>query len=247
MTTICREYDFPEIYDSEYGSFEPDGPFFISLIKSSEVSLLDIACGTGRLTIPLSSIVSSTTGVDISSKMLDRAKQKGKGSGITWIKQNCTNLALDRKFDLIIMGGNSFQALLSEKSILDLFSGVCSHLNNEGTFAFNTRLLSDSIKRNVKDFKYWENFINEDGEEVQVFGRHHFNLVNSVATYQTLRLWPTHMTLSEIELIFLSADKILSLLEQAGFKVKKVCESAQGDILKKSSQNAYFTCASAKP
>jgi len=47
------EYSDPKLYDAENRDFEPDGPFILSLAKQLGGAVLELGCGTGRVTIPL--------------------------------------------------------------------------------------------------------------------------------------------------------------------------------------------------
>ena len=53
--------------------------YLIWQLKNEEAKILELCCGTGRLTIPIAKKGYHITGVDISHSMLDRAKEKGKG------------------------------------------------------------------------------------------------------------------------------------------------------------------------
>jgi hypothetical protein len=47
------DYADPIIYDRENSSFEPDGPFFLEMAGQAGGPVLDLGCGSGRITIPL--------------------------------------------------------------------------------------------------------------------------------------------------------------------------------------------------
>ncbi|MBP9692837.1 MAG: class I SAM-dependent methyltransferase [Alphaproteobacteria bacterium] len=51
MLDNLEEYSDPLLYDTEYGRYTGDFDLFLNLIETG--SVLDLACGTGRLTIPL--------------------------------------------------------------------------------------------------------------------------------------------------------------------------------------------------
>ncbi|WP_325166714.1 class I SAM-dependent methyltransferase [Viridibacillus soli] len=69
-----------------------------------------MACGTGRVTIPLAENGHQIVGVDIHTGMLDEAKRKSAEQNlpIEWIQQNCTQLDLDFKTSFAYSVGNSF-------------------------------------------------------------------------------------------------------------------------------------------
>src|SRR5688572_10517933 len=74
-------YDHPETYDLEHANDEPDVAFFQSVAeKLQPVRILEVACGTGRLTRPLARTAESwggrVSGIDNSEKMLAQARSK---------------------------------------------------------------------------------------------------------------------------------------------------------------------------
>ena len=51
--TNLEDYVDPILFDLENGDFEPDGPFHLMLAQRLGGSVLELGCGTGRITIPL--------------------------------------------------------------------------------------------------------------------------------------------------------------------------------------------------
>ena len=47
------EYAEPDLYDLENPDFAPDGAFYLALTQQYPGPVLDLGCGTGRITIPL--------------------------------------------------------------------------------------------------------------------------------------------------------------------------------------------------
>ena len=63
-----EEYSDPLDYDSEYGRFTPEvETFYQELALTVQGPILDLACGTGRITIPLAKHGFEITGLDISA------------------------------------------------------------------------------------------------------------------------------------------------------------------------------------
>lgn len=48
-----EEYDDPILYDKENESYTADIPFLLKWAAKTEGTIIDVACGTGRATIPL--------------------------------------------------------------------------------------------------------------------------------------------------------------------------------------------------
>jgi ubiquinone/menaquinone biosynthesis C-methylase UbiE len=126
--------------------------FFCGTVQSGEA--LDIACGTGRITLRLAEIGLKCTGIDTSDPMLGLAKEKARNHGfdITYLNIDMRSFNLHKKFDLLTMAGNSFQALLTEKDQFDCLSSIASHMHDKSLFIMNTRNTTDDEMRNVEQF-----------------------------------------------------------------------------------------------
>ncbi len=219
---ITQEYQHPEFYDCEYGNFTQDFAIFSSYINSGQV--LDLACGTGRLTIELARRGLKCMGIDINASMLSMAQAKSKALGfdILYLQEDMKKFQLEQKFDLITMAGNSFQALLNESDQSSCLACISLHLKKGGFFVFNTRnTVTDEMKIS-KEFEYWHDFLDANGNRVKVYGMQHYDSLNNTVLYITKRVWQTHYTLSKIILKFTNFSSLLNLLNQAGFEILEV-------------------------
>ena len=92
--TPSEEYDDPAEYDLENGLDGPELPFYLSLAQETGGPVLDLACGTGFLTIPLAEAGLAVTGVDVAQNMLDHARRKAGALPIRWLHadslRNCS-------------------------------------------------------------------------------------------------------------------------------------------------------------
>ena len=70
--------DWAEIYDSIYSYVEEDIPFFVEEAINYGGPILELGCGTGRVTIPIAKAGINITGLDISKKCLKRHLLKSK-------------------------------------------------------------------------------------------------------------------------------------------------------------------------
>ena len=68
-------YDNPHLYDLVVPR-GPCEPFYRSVARSTGGPVLELACGTGRLTIPLAQDGHGVVGLDSSACMLRRARAK---------------------------------------------------------------------------------------------------------------------------------------------------------------------------
>lgn len=116
-----------------------DVPFYTEEAKRTGGPVLDLACGTGRLTIPIAQRGVEIVGLDQSASMLAHARAKAAEAGvhIDWVEADCRQFELGRKFALIFIGFNSMQHLHEHASLASLFARVRSHLAPGGRFIFD--------------------------------------------------------------------------------------------------------------
>jgi SAM-dependent methyltransferase len=100
--------------------------------------VLELACGTGRLTIPSARDGHETVGLDTSPTMLEaaRAKAESSGLGITFIRGDMRAFALHRHFGPIVVSCNSLAHLTTNEDLRACFRRVRDHLEPGGFFAF---------------------------------------------------------------------------------------------------------------
>lgn len=132
-------FNFPEEYDSSDEVPREDIPFFVKRAKESGGPVLELACGTGRITIPIAKQGIEIVGVDASAKMLGRAREKAKQEGldIRWLEADYRSFALGRKFSLIFIAYHSICHIIDFHSFQRLFLRIGEHLNDDGTLIFD--------------------------------------------------------------------------------------------------------------
>ena len=126
-------------YDALNNDLVADIPFYVDEAGRTAGPVLELACGTGRLTIPIAQSGVEITGLDLSPSMLAHARNKAKQTGveIAFVEGDCRNFQLGRKFALIFMAFNSMQHLHDHASLTGLFCSVRQHLASGGRFIFD--------------------------------------------------------------------------------------------------------------
>ncbi|QNK48088.1 methyltransferase domain-containing protein [Brevibacterium sp. PAMC23299] len=105
--------------------------------------VLDLACGTGEMTVELAQHGFEVTGVDLSDEMLLVANEKaGKlGLSIPLFQQNMAELEGLGQFDCVTIFCDSLNYLRDEEDIVKTFSRVHEHLKDGGLFMFDIHSL----------------------------------------------------------------------------------------------------------
>ena len=108
--------------------------------------VLELACGSGRLTIPLANEGVNITGTDISEDMLNLAKSKASKAqvNIRFVQADVRSFDLGEKFKLIFIPAQSLSHLHTRAEIEDCFACVRRHLSGEGRFLIE--LFNSSVR-----------------------------------------------------------------------------------------------------
>jgi ubiquinone/menaquinone biosynthesis C-methylase UbiE len=246
MEDNLEEYADPLNYDAEYGNFEPQGPFFLSYAKQCKGSILDLACGTGKFTIPIAKLGLPVVGVDICEPMLELAKKKSLNFPIEWCSQDARSMEFGQKFKLIIMGGNAFQAFLTKEDQKAMLTNVKNHLDKDGIFIFGTRNpISEDLQNEINKPEYWHSFVDYKGVTVEVYGKQKYDAKEEIVTYTTIRKWPSYTKETEIKLKFTSKRSLVKLLEESGFEVLELYGSYNKERFEIQSDNIIVVCKTA--
>jgi 2-polyprenyl-3-methyl-5-hydroxy-6-metoxy-1,4-benzoquinol methylase len=135
------------IYDVMHEKLVADTNFFVEEAVRIGGPVLEVACGTGRIAIPIAKKGIEIVGLDISEGMLSEAKKKSDQENlkIEWVHADCRDFNLNKKFKLIFIPFNSMQHLHDLRSIESFFSNVKKHLAIGGVFIIDVFNPSVSI------------------------------------------------------------------------------------------------------
>jgi SAM-dependent methyltransferase len=138
-------YDFAHLYDL----IVQPGPcetFYRDLARERGGKVLELACGTGRLTLPPARDGHPVTAIDSSSAMLKLARKKSRSErlDITFLHADMRSLKVSARFSLVVVGSNSLAHLTTSEDIRACFRCVRRHLGPDGVFAFD--IINPDIK-----------------------------------------------------------------------------------------------------
>lgn len=134
---------------------------------------LDLACGTGNLTLELASSFKSVWAVDLSYDMLTEAENKFRNNKIKskFVCQDICELNLNKKFNLITCCLDSVNYILDKNKLKSFFGNVYDHLEDKGVFIFDINSyykLSEVLGDNLFNYDdenityIWENYLEDD-------------------------------------------------------------------------------------
>ena len=118
-----------EIYDQTVPGWPGEMDFYREAARSGS-SILEVACGTGRVALALAADGREVIGFDLSPHMIEIARGKSKGlANIRWAVTDMKSFDLGRTFDLVISPGHSFQFMLTIADQLACLRSIHRHLD----------------------------------------------------------------------------------------------------------------------
>jgi SAM-dependent methyltransferase len=138
---------FVEAYDAFYSSASPhisgDVDFYERIAREAGGAVLELACGTGRIALPLAKAGLHVTGIDRSEAMLAIARRKAAAlpgsvqKRLTFVSQDMSALDLGPRFGLAFVPFRSFQALLTVDLQRKSLEAIRGHLEPTGRLALH--------------------------------------------------------------------------------------------------------------
>lgn len=131
---LSAEYDVMTQFEARY---EKEKGFFEDLVKEYSLrKVLDAGCGTGFHSLFLAKLGLEVTGIDSSSKMLEKAMENALAHNVKARFHQSTfqnvSMCLEERFDAVFCMGNSLPHLLTEGEIILSLKNFYSLLSENG-------------------------------------------------------------------------------------------------------------------
>ena len=241
------EYADPEIYDLENQDFEPDGSFFLDYARKLNGRVLELGCGTGRVTIPLAQNNVDMTGLDVVPAMIERAKQKAGDLPIQWILADVRHFQLKQTFRLIFETGSVFQHLLTRFDQESYFAGVKEHLEEDGLFVFALMFPHADLLASDEAEKEWFQYEDHHGRVIRVSGTDCYDPIRQVKLETAFRRWVDEsgqdvLKVAPLSLRYTFPQEIKTLLHYNGFEIAEQFGDWDRSPLTDKSRLMIFVC-----
>ena len=209
-----------------------------------EISVLDLACGTGNITLRLAALGYDLIGVDASEDMLAEASRKAfdENASILFLSQDMRKLNLYGTVDAAICVCDGMNYILDEKDLLEAFKRVRLFLNAGGVFIFdmNTEYKFNELYKNFVfegdgaggEFYEWQNIydpqtkINEYIVNFFPEGEEPFEEIHRQRAY--------------------APERVCELLLEAGFSSAEIRNDYSDEPLSEKSERAVFIARCAR-
>lgn len=140
---IDESYYLPDFYDVVSTGIPGDIEFYLEEAQQVGTPVLEVACGTGRVLIPMAEAGVPVVGMDISHTMLARARHKlGEVEAnirqrVELVEADMRDFSLGRQFGLILIPYRAFQHLLTAEDQRRALLVIHRHLAPGGRLIIN--------------------------------------------------------------------------------------------------------------
>ncbi|MEM9548437.1 MAG: class I SAM-dependent methyltransferase [Bacteroidota bacterium] len=224
-----------------------DLPFYKRwLPKNKEARILELCCGTGRLTIPIAKEGYTISGVDITASMLEQAEIKAETEGldIKFIEADIRNFDLGTQFDHIFIPFNSIHHLYKNEDLFHAFGEVKKHLKEGGLFlldCFNPNI--QYIVEAEKEQKEIASYTTSDGRDVRINQSMCYESqtqINRIEWHYFINGEFDSVQNLDMRLFF--PQELDSYLDRCGFRIIHKFGSFEEEVFHNASEKQIFVC-----
>lgn len=147
-------------YDAEYVHVGADIPGYRAWAARRRGPILELACGTGRLTFPMAEAGIEVVGVDVSAPMIARAEEKRQrwspppGGEVRFELADMRDVRLDQTFAGVVIGLNSLMHMVGDDDLASALETARLHLSPGGLLALDVFSLPPAALGRDPDARY---------------------------------------------------------------------------------------------
>jgi SAM-dependent methyltransferase len=132
-------YARPDLYDLLFDPLDYDFEFYLEAARAADGPILDVACGTGRVMLPLLRAGLDVDGVDLSAAMLQRCADKVKREGFAprLERASMSEFRMPRRYAMVMIPFNAFAHNLSSDEQIATLSRCREALAPQGRLIFD--------------------------------------------------------------------------------------------------------------
>ena len=132
-------YDSADLYDLIAPRDQVMETFYRDAALANGPRVLELACGSGRLAVPLAKAGLAVTGIDLAEPMLARARARALEQQVELEAHvlDMRDFDLGRRFETVMIAANSIMHLLTADDFRNFFSSVARHLAPGGRLLFD--------------------------------------------------------------------------------------------------------------
>ena len=218
-------------YDDWLKDRKDDVDYYSSVFKGFSGRVLELACGTGRLLLPIAGLGVPIDGLDSSEDVLGVLQRKAEKLGLKEVKlynQPMENFDLPAQYDAVFIAAGSFQLLSSKDDALNSLNCVRRCLSDTGFLIMDIFIPWADIAERKRDYyRVTRDASRQDGSRSIVLERFDINIPEQIKHgvyryefYSQRQL--TACILDDLSIRWYWKDEFLNLLTAAGFSKAEI-------------------------
>ena len=223
---------FARYYDDEHASYTDDLPMWEGFARQAgEDGVLELACGTGRLLVPLARVGATLTGIDVSPAMIDVAREKvsraSQNGRVTLVEADMRTYDLGRQFGLVMVGLNSLMHLETRQSQREAIQTAARHVRVGGRFVIDVFNPDDGLPDSAQEGQVYLHCLKVRTDQSQLL---HFQALSVDRGEQLVTVTNYYddvdgdglvrRHLAPFRLRYLAVGELELLVEQSGFWIE---------------------------
>lgn len=234
-----------KLYDG-LNDHQDDLAFYQSWFSSHRGTVLELCCGTGRLTIPLAASGVKIVGLDNNEAMLCEARRKAgeKRADVRFVEADMRFFALAETFSAIFIPFNSISQLYSKEDLFQTLLSARNHLKRNGHFLldyFNPdiRYICENEKKRTRIAEYSA----ADGRNVvidQTMAYESDTQINRIKWHYVIDGSEHSVVPLDMRMFF--PQELDTYIESNGFRIVKKYGDFDQSVFQASSPRQIFVC-----
>jgi len=228
------QYWYAYTYDQEV--HQGDVEHILSMVGNSPLNILEVACGSGRISIPLAQAGHSVTGFDIDEAMLARIPKKSIGlTNLNCYKADALKDDWENGFDVVVLSGNLLINIITDgdyKQAQELFIQKAASSVKQGGYLYldftcfaNDNFQKSSVPSEANEWVIFEGMddLGTYGKFIYIDGKYN-SKTRIDRSYRRYEISPKSGEMFSItkEVIkhFPIYEQVVSWLEKYGWEIK---------------------------
>lgn len=232
------DWDSVARYHDAYVRTELDVRFFLQRARAVGGPILEMMCGTGRVTIPLAEAGFPVTAVDSSAGLLARLRSKlaGRDLAVEVVEGDARTVRLGRQFRLVLVAFHSFSELLGPGDRRRAMAALREHLAPGGHLLLTLHNPAVRAAAAHRDWRELGRFALEPGVTLEIATRWEVNgpaqRVHGVQRYRELHDDGRCVKDVSLPITFdlVTLDEALALAWEVGLRLAHVCGDYAGGL-----------------
>ncbi len=220
--------------------------FWLSQARIRGGPILELGCGTGKLSIPLAEAGFSVAGLDNSPALLRFAATKN--GGVRWIEGDMRSFDLSERFALIMLPSNNLGHLHTPEDFNSCISSVKRHLQPRGTLVIDVFVPNLKLLLRSPDEEYVLDEYDGPGGEgrVRVMARSHYESTTQIIRTTTVQHTPGQPDIvGSLDLKMYFPSELEALVRCNGLRIAARYGGHVGEAFDETSRFQILVCENA--